>query len=404
VSDARDQSIAIIGAGPIGLEAALYATFLGHTVCIYDRGEIAENVQQWGFVRMFSPWRMNTTPLGLSALKDKPAGDDCPTGNELRERYLLPLAHLPQLRQCLHPLNNVITIGKDDFTKAEAIAKNDPGESPFRILVTDSIGQERVDHADIIFDCSGTYGHHRWAGRGGIPAPGEMALRNRIWYRIPDVLGRDRERFANRHTLLLGCGFSAATTLHAIQQLQKDFPQTRLSWAIRRPGQAMQAIHGDSLPARRELVLRSLQLADAPPPWLQFLGTCLLEEIKGGEAMTATLRVLKTTLSLQVDEIVALVGYTPDSGISEQLQIHQCYATGGPIALPTALPDGSGSCFSAGPSLSTGLPGNPQPNFFILGAKSYGTNSNFLLQTGHQQIADAFRLIWNDPKLNLYDS
>lgn len=36
---------------------------------------------------------------------------------------------------------------------------------------------------------------------------------------------------------------------------------------------------------------------------------------------------------------------------------------------------------------------SPEPDFYVLGAKSYGRNPNFLLSLGHQQIADAFTLI-----------
>ena len=61
-------TIAVLGAGPIGLEAALYARFLGYDVLLFERGNVAENVRQWGHVRMFSPFHMNATPLGLQAL------------------------------------------------------------------------------------------------------------------------------------------------------------------------------------------------------------------------------------------------------------------------------------------------------------------------------------------------
>ncbi|HVW37886.1 MAG TPA: FAD-dependent oxidoreductase, partial [Pirellulales bacterium] len=40
--------IAILGAGPIGLEAALYARYLGYDVDIYERGRAAENLLRWG--------------------------------------------------------------------------------------------------------------------------------------------------------------------------------------------------------------------------------------------------------------------------------------------------------------------------------------------------------------------
>jgi hypothetical protein len=29
---------------------------------------------------------------------------------------------------------------------------------------------------------------------------------------------------------------------------------------------------------------------------------------------------------------------------------------------------------------------NPEPNFFLLGAKSYGRNSQFLMRTGYDQV------------------
>ena len=49
------KKIAIVGAGPIGIEAALYAQALGHDVLLYDRGDVAESVKSWGFVRPFLP-------------------------------------------------------------------------------------------------------------------------------------------------------------------------------------------------------------------------------------------------------------------------------------------------------------------------------------------------------------
>src|SRR5205823_14171675 len=52
------KRIAILGAGPIGIEAALYARSLGHTVTLYEQGPLAANVGDWGHVRLFTPWRM----------------------------------------------------------------------------------------------------------------------------------------------------------------------------------------------------------------------------------------------------------------------------------------------------------------------------------------------------------
>ena len=90
--------IAVLGAGPIGLEAALYARSLQLPVTVYERARVGEHLRRWGHVRLFSPFGMNVTPLGRAALladnarRDFPADADCVTGREHVARYLEPLA------------------------------------------------------------------------------------------------------------------------------------------------------------------------------------------------------------------------------------------------------------------------------------------------------------------------
>ena len=91
-----------------------------------------------------------------------------------------------------------------------------------------------------------------------------------------------------------------------------------------------------------------------------------------------------------VDRILALNGGVGDASIYRQLQVHECYATCGPMKLAAALlADSGGDCLeqaSHGPETLA----NPEPGFFILGAKSYGRNSQFLLSIGWQQVDDVF--------------
>src|SRR5262245_34798458 len=80
--------IAILGAGPIGLEAVLYARRLNLPVTVYEAGRVGEHLHRWGHVRLFSPFGMNTTPLGRAALRAEnsdhafPGDGDCITGKE----------------------------------------------------------------------------------------------------------------------------------------------------------------------------------------------------------------------------------------------------------------------------------------------------------------------------------
>src|SRR5438034_897355 len=63
--------LAILGAGPVGLEAALHAATLKLPFDVFERGQPAEHVRRWGHVRLFSPFGMNVTPLGLGALRSE---------------------------------------------------------------------------------------------------------------------------------------------------------------------------------------------------------------------------------------------------------------------------------------------------------------------------------------------
>ena len=105
----------------------------------------------------------------------------------------------------------------------------------------------------------------------------------------------------------------------------------------------MHAIHDDPLPARRELVAvlarpgRSSAAVAAVPRQLH----AGADRRAASGRSRVTLRYHETDLSLAVDEIVALVGYAPDASIYEQLQVHQCYATAGPMKMSAALLGGS---------------------------------------------------------------
>src|SRR5436190_10444914 len=90
--------IAVLGAGPVGLEAALYARASSLPVTVYERGRVGEHVQRWGHVRLFSPFGMNATPLGRAAVlaeaprHEFPADGDCVTGRDHVAAYLEPLS------------------------------------------------------------------------------------------------------------------------------------------------------------------------------------------------------------------------------------------------------------------------------------------------------------------------
>ncbi|MBI2478799.1 MAG: monooxygenase [Planctomycetia bacterium] len=404
--------IAILGAGPIGLEAALYARFLGYDVDIYERGNVADNILRWGHVRMFSPFGMNRSTLGLAALRAQdesyvpPGDDERLTGLDYADRYLMPLSQTDLLADHLRLGIEVVGVGRPELLKGDEIGSEDRADSDFRILCRDSAGAEFVATAEVVIDTTGVFGNPNWAGEGGLPAIGEIAVRDRIEYGVPDVLGSARSQYAGRKTLIIGAGYSAATTVVALAKLAEEAPGTHVTWLVRRSADAgpFALIADDRLPARAALTIEANRLAAGGSANVTFHPRTNLVSVKHDEAVGKFLVELagETNATHEFDAIVANVGYRPDSRIYQELQVHQCYATDGPMKLAAALQGtSSAACLpqtAHGPQSLT----NPEPDFYILGAKSYGRNPNFLVSIGLEQIRDLFTIIGDREDLDLY--
>ncbi|TMJ81532.1 MAG: FAD-dependent oxidoreductase, partial [Alphaproteobacteria bacterium] len=91
------KTVAIIGAGPVGLAATAHVLERGLTPIVLEAGDTAgHSVRQWGHVQLFSPWEYNIDGAAARLLAsigwNSPEPDQYPTGSELVERYLEPLA------------------------------------------------------------------------------------------------------------------------------------------------------------------------------------------------------------------------------------------------------------------------------------------------------------------------
>lgn len=353
--------VAVIGAGPVGLEAALYARACGCPVAVYEQGGIAEHLRHWGHVRMFTPFGHNVSPLGLAVLRRErpghavPADGDLLTGREFRDAYLIPLAESEPLLESLHLEHAVLAVGR---------ASN--GRS-FRLLVRDPQGRERMDTADVVLDCSGVYGHPNPLGDGGIPAAGERAARPHIAYGLEDVTGERQVHYAGRSVLVVGDGYSAATTVCGLAALAEEHPATWVIWVSRGPrGQPLPRIPNDPYRERDRLAARANALATRCDGNLEFHAQTVLDEVVCAgpdQGFRVVGRSAGRPVVWEVDRVVANVGYRPDPGLTEALR-----------------PD--------------------EPGYFVLGAKSGGRG--FLLRDAFDPIRRVFARILNNPRLDLY--
>jgi putative intracellular protease/amidase len=412
------RKIAIVGAGPVGLEAALRARREGHDPIVYEAGRVAEHFARYGSVRLFTPFRMNSTELGRGLLRAGgarlPGEDEALTAAELRERYLLPLSRLPEMAGVVREGSRVAAIAREGLAKGRMEAR---GSRPFLLRLEDArgafLGHER---ADVVIDASGLYANANATGPGGLPAPGEESLGDRLERHLPDILGEGRARYDGKRILLVGDGRSAANVIADLDTLIRaggESARTRLHWVHRDRGAgAFAPVPPDALeqlPVLRELTERTARIAREASWVTHHAGAAIhaYRRVPTGAIEATLLDSRGAETKVEVDRVLALVGYRPDLSLFRELQIHICYASEGPMALAAALLAARAKDGDAPPDcldqVSHGADTlrNPEPDFYILGAKSYGRNAYFLLRLGHQQIDDVMGLIGaSKPSLN----
>jgi thioredoxin reductase len=372
--------VAVIGAGPIGIEAALYAKACGFAVSVFDRGPVGEHLRRWGHAKMFTPFGWNTTPLGLATLRQEkgtraiPADADLLTGREFVDAYLQPIAESEALLESLNLEAAVLQVGRAAGVKKSEVAER----LPFRLLVRDGAGAERIETADAVLDCTGTYITPQRLGDGNIPALGELAARGQIAWGLEDILGDRKAHYAGKSIALVGDGYSAATTICALAALAEEATDTWVFWLTRGPrGQPLPRIANDQLKERDKLAVRANSLATRCDGHLEFHPQTVLDEVVchgPDKGFRLAGRTNDKPVSWEVERVIANVGYRADLRISDGLRVHE----------------------------PTGAPETGEPGYFVLGAKSFGRNSGFLLRDGHAQVRQVFAQLTGNRKLDHY--
>jgi cation diffusion facilitator CzcD-associated flavoprotein CzcO len=258
--------VIVVGAGPVGLSAAAHLLDRGETPLVLEAGNsVAANVRNWAHVQLFTPWRYAVDPVAIRLLEETgwqaPNPDEYPTGAELIDNYLAPLASLPQLAGHLQFDCRVVAVTRQGFDKMKTFGREN---APFLVTVQRGDGTEDQLLAKAVIDASGTYGSPNPLGAYGVPARNERRFPDRMFYGIPDILGVDRSRYANKTVLVAGSGASAFNALLDLVQLHEQAPQTKVIWVLRRElgGELFGGGEQDQLPARGALGQRVRALVD----------------------------------------------------------------------------------------------------------------------------------------------
>jgi thioredoxin reductase len=386
--------VVVIGAGPVGLAAAAHLLEHGLEPLVLERGDdVAANVADWAHVRIFSPWSFNLDHAAVRLLEplgwEAPDPEHHPTGGELVERYLRPLAATPALRARLRFGARVVQVTRAGFDKMKTDGRED---SPFQVLVETGALEERIAAAGVV-DASGSYATPNPLGAGGVAALGERALAEHIEYRIPDVLGAQRFRYAGRRVLVVGSGHSAFNAIRDLAELGQDAPDTRVVWAVRRPRLADVFGGGENDPLAERGRLAALIGELVERGALEVVTGFAIDRmavVEGGVVAAAGKREIGS-----FDEVVAVTGYRPDLDIVRELRLGLDSTVESPTELAPLIDPNIHSCGSVPPHGAREL-AHPEPGFYIVGMKSYGRAPTFLLRTGYGQVRSVAAALADD--------
>lgn len=395
----KELPVVVIGAGPVGLAAAANLVARGMAVKVYEAGEaVGANIRDWGHVRLFSPWAFNVDPASRKLLEAagwaEPDSQDYPTGQELVDRYLSPLAATPALAPVIEFGAKVTAIGRRGIDK---VVSRERELHPFQLVIRDRDGSTRRVLARAVIDASGTWTTPNPAGAGGVPGDGEQTLADRISYGIPDVLGRDRATYAGRTTLVLGAGHSAANVLIDLEKLAELDGATKAIWVTR--GRDLSRVYGgganDQLAGRGDLGLRLRQLVDSGRIELvRGFALAGIREENGLLLVNGETHEGGRTIGL-IDRIVACTGQRPDLSLTRELRVELDPWLESTRMLGPMIDPNLHSCGSVPPHGHREL-SHHEPGFYTVGIKSYGRAPTFLMLTGFEQVRSVVAAIAGD--------
>ncbi|MET9273609.1 FAD-dependent oxidoreductase [Kribbella sp. NPDC003557] len=396
-----DLPVVVVGAGPIGLAAASHLSERGLDFLVLETGpSVASAIDEWRHVKLFSPWRYDIDAAARRLLEQaggwtEPDLDTLPTGGDLIDGYLAPLAKTAALTDKIRYNSPVAAVTRVGFDRIRTAGREN---APYLVRLAD--GTELL--ASAVVDAAGTWRRPNVLGGSGIPARGEEQSAAFISPALPDVLGRDRERFAGRRTAVVGAGHSAATTLLDLGVLAGQVPGTEIVWVVRGSDQARTYGGGDAdeLPARGALGSRLRALVQSGR--VELVSSFRIESITTNDRIELTAGDRRVV----ADTVVKSTGFRPDHDIVSELRLDLDPVLGSTRALAPLIDPNQHSCGTVPPHGADEL-AHPEPGYYAIGAKSYGRAPTFLLATGYEQarsVAAALAGDWDaarDVQLNL---
>ena len=376
--------VAVLGAGPVGLAAAAHLSERDVPFVIFEAGDsVGASIRRWGHVRLFSPWRTNIDRAAQRLLKahgwSSPDPATYPTGTDIVEQYLTPLARLEAIASHVRLNHRVIGVTRQGVDK---LRDDDRSDRPFIVTTHGPAGTTRTAVRAVV-DATGTWLAPNPVGTEGIPAIGEEHIAQQISYGIPDVLDAERNRYAGRRVAVVGSGHSAKHVIRELSLLADQAVGTTVSWIVRRGED--ERVYGNEvdprLPERGKLGADAHHLVSSGRVRLET--GFRIERIDVNESGIVLVSATGREAG-PYDEIIAATGFRPDFSFLREVRLDLDPWVESTRALAPLIDPNVHSCGSVPPHGAAEL-AHPEDGFYAIGAKSYGRAPNLLLATGYEQ-------------------
>lgn len=311
-------TIAILGGGPLGIEAALYARFLGYHVSIFESRRVAHRMLDWNERALGARVAEVTTSLGIAALAAQEPefkGFDSQrvfTGKEYAEEYLLPLAKTDLIFDDIHFLSPVEGVSRlrvqdvPDWQDPLGYDWQERCNDEFRILVR---GRHRgiwSSRADCVIDCRGSASRLLGLGPAGGIAVGESELQADFYLHLPSDRKFEAKHIQGKRVALVGSTEEACFGILELLAFQKLHPETQVCWLVTPPS-------GQDSERLRQLRKHVGSLISSTVIKIETLGVEKLSRDEAGGLVLELLKEDESTVPLRCDVLIRRTGAVEES-------------------------------------------------------------------------------------------
>lgn len=409
--------IVIMGAGPIGVEAALYGRFLGYDVEVHEQLEPFSNVRIWGDLPLAQTFEQLSSPLGRAAIQTQmpehrlPGLQELLTAPQWLESYLTPLSQVDLIADSIYPQSRIAQIARESWLKSDSVDLKTASDELFLFRVQDfasGSAQEELRLADIVIDASGSREFPGGWGPGGMEPVGSGSIpEDRL---IRDYLTNRRlvDVELGQRIAVVGESLAAQAQLVALLAVAQKRAALAITWVTRLSAEQLTAAIDSRF---REQLTQAIDLRSiVVEPSRQVSAV----DLRSNQLRLQLLRLETSDESADESDESEEEGpfVYPSLDARFETQIFDTV-----FALPKTLPnrnptnelrlarDSASECCLGEklPGLKTWNVMTSEPNFYTIGSASAGRDhEGFRFSDGLDQIRALFALIVDRPKLDLY--